>query len=586
VSSTSNSVVVRARDLAKVYRLYATPRHRLLDVLGLLPRRSAGVREHAALCDVTFDVRRGEKVAIIGRNGAGKSTLLRLVTHATAPTSGTLDVRGESQALLQIGTGFHPDLTGRENALAYLSHLGVTGADAPARMAEVTAFAELEEYIDQPLKTYSSGMAMRLMFAAATVIAPSLLVIDEVLGVGDAYFAKKSFDRIAELCSCDGTTLLLVTHDIYNAARLCDRMLWMDRGRIVLDERPDVVITAYEDSIRRQEERRLRLKALGSAGAAGKAAGRISVEIHAVGNRPLPAPLFLSRLALSLDDVVIDAAPVVERVDIIGSTGELLHEGAAWGDPASVDGRVARPFLNFGSVFHKVAATFAAHGLVDAPDVAVLFDAWTEKICAVDVVLSDGDRERPFGRFDIPARRWTSVEARPTAAVSGHRARGARTTFVGSGAVVLTGIRACDAAGRTSFIYEHGAPLALRVAYRVNDRSVTAPQMIVVFHRNGVEDACRIFRPRIDLEAAAGEVVVLVPRLALGAGQYTVSVAVAEAGYYDRAQTLFFSINPGMYDCWSRALELRVVSAAVVATGTIAVLEAEWSVSSVHAAAQ
>src|SRR5262249_4413128 len=165
----------------------------------------------------------------------------------------------------QIGTGCHPDLTGRDNVIAYLGHLGVVGAAAEARVPDVAAFAELEEYIDQPVKTYSSGMAMRLMFAAATVMAPSLLVIDEVLGVGDAYVAKKSFDRIRELCSGEGTTLLLVTHDIYNAARLCDRMLWMDQGSVVIDDRPDVVVTAYEDSIRRQEERRLRLKAMSAA---------------------------------------------------------------------------------------------------------------------------------------------------------------------------------------------------------------------------------------------------------------------------------------------------------------------------------
>src|SRR6188474_986438 len=190
LSSISNNVVVRATGLSKRYRLYDSPRHRVLDTLGLLRGSRAAVREHLALADVSFDVTRGQKVGIIGRNGAGKSTLLRLITGATSPSSGTLKVHGETQALLQLGTGFHPDLTGRENVMAYLGHIGLTGSQARARVADVVDFAELEEYIDQPVKTYSSGMAMRLMFSASTVIAPSLLVIDEVLGVGDAYFAK------------------------------------------------------------------------------------------------------------------------------------------------------------------------------------------------------------------------------------------------------------------------------------------------------------------------------------------------------------------------------------------------------------
>ena len=582
MSSTSNNVVIRARDLGKVYKLYATPKHRLLDVMGLLPRGSAGVREHAALRDVSFDINRGEKVGIIGRNGAGKSTLLRLIAHATTPSRGTLEVRGETQALLQIGTGFHPDLTGRENVLAYLGHLGVVGAAADARVGEVSAFAELEEYIDQPVKTYSSGMAMRLMFSASTVIAPNLLVIDEVLGVGDAYFAKKSFDRIRELCGGEGTTLLLVTHDIYNAARLCDRMLWMDQGAVVVDDRPDIVVTAYEYSIRRQEERRLRLKAMSSAGGASGApagAAKLLVEIHTADGRPLPSPLFIGRLALALDGTVIDIAPVTAGADSIGATGTLVADGSAWGDRVEQAGRPAREFRNFGSVFHKVAALFDITGVTDHTALSVLVDAWCAADCAIDVVVFDDGRERRLGRFEIPAGRWTTVEARAAESRSRGAAAIGRTMAVGSGAVVLTGVQTCDASGAPQFIYEHGAPFAVRVGYRVSDPAVVAPQMIVVFHRNGVEDICRLYCRALDVsDAAAGAVVVSLPRLTIGEGQYTVSVAVTEPGYYDRQQTVFFSINPGMYDCWIRALEFQVVGGGTIGSGTVVVLDAEWTV--------
>src|SRR6266536_6198862 len=227
--------IVEARNVRKVYRLYARPHYRFLDMFGLLRDRAGAYREHAALDGLTLSIGRGEKVAIIGRNGAGKSTFLRLVTGVIAPTSGELAVRGRIHALLQIGTGFHPDFTGRENALAYLAQLGVTGGDAAAKVAEIVDFAELEEYIDQPVKTYSTGMAARLMFATSTAITPHILVLDEVLGVGDAYFAQKSYERMRELCEAQGTTLLLVTHDVYSALKIASRIVWIDRGRILMD---------------------------------------------------------------------------------------------------------------------------------------------------------------------------------------------------------------------------------------------------------------------------------------------------------------------------------------------------------------
>ena len=209
-----NDVVVRARDLRKVYRLYRGPTYRFLDMFGLLGNRPGVYTEHAALDGVSLDIRRGEKVGFIGRNGAGKSTLLKLITRVIEPTSGTLDVQGHVHALLQIGTGFHPDFTGRDNVFAYLAELGVTGAEARAKFAAIVEFAELEEYINQPVKTYSAGMSVRLMFSTATAITPELLVLDEVLGVGDAYFAQKSYERIRELTDGAGSTLLLVTHDV------------------------------------------------------------------------------------------------------------------------------------------------------------------------------------------------------------------------------------------------------------------------------------------------------------------------------------------------------------------------------------
>src|SRR6185436_275913 len=142
------------------------------------------------------------------------------------------------------------------NVFAYLAQLGVGGKEAERRFEEIVEFAEIEEYINQPVKTYSSGMAVRLMFATSTAITPDVLVLDEILGVGDAYFAQKSFERMRALCEGEGTTLLLVTHDVYSALRIASRIIWIDRGRLLMDGDGPKVANAYEDSVRRQEEQR------------------------------------------------------------------------------------------------------------------------------------------------------------------------------------------------------------------------------------------------------------------------------------------------------------------------------------------
>src|SRR6476646_6560777 len=296
-------VAIRAASLTKVYRLYSRPSYRFLDMFGLLKAKPGAFTEHTALAGINLEIRRGEKVAIIGRNGAGKSTFLKLVTNVIQPTSGSLRVVGDVHALLQIGTGFHPDFTGRENVRAYLAQLGLSGAAAARRCEDAIAFAELEEYIDQPVKVYSTGMAMRLMFAASTAISPDLLVLDEVLGVGDAYFAQKSYERMRELCDRNGSTLLLVTHDIYSATRMCDRVIWLERGVVAMDGGAADVVKAYAESIRGQEEHRLRMKkqaqlAAAAADAKRDGAGPLLLEIQASSSRLQPCPVYFSGITL------------------------------------------------------------------------------------------------------------------------------------------------------------------------------------------------------------------------------------------------------------------------------------------------
>jgi len=206
---------------------------------------------------MSFEVGAGERVGLVGRNGAGKSTLLKLIAHLMQPTDGKVVVRGQVQALMELGTGFHPDFSGRENVLSSFAYQGVTGRQALKLLDDVLDFSELEDFIDNPVKTYSAGMYSRLAFAAATAIRPEILIIDEILGAGDAYFAGKSAKRMRSL-TAEGTTVLFVSHDMSSVQMICDRAVWIDRGRIVADGDTIQIGRSYAASIRKQEELRLR----------------------------------------------------------------------------------------------------------------------------------------------------------------------------------------------------------------------------------------------------------------------------------------------------------------------------------------
>lgn len=229
--SYENEFVIELRGVEKKYMVYKSPAHRLMDILFKTKKRG---REFVALSGATFSVNRGESIGIIGRNGAGKSTLLQLVCKTLEPTSGSVLTQGKIAALLELGSGFNFEFSGRENVYLAGAIAGMSKSWIGKKFDEIVAFAEIEKFIDQPVKTYSSGMMMRLAFAVATSIEPEILIIDEALSVGDGAFAKKSFDKIMELRE-RGATLLFCSHNLYQLKTLCDRAIWIKDGEIVFD---------------------------------------------------------------------------------------------------------------------------------------------------------------------------------------------------------------------------------------------------------------------------------------------------------------------------------------------------------------
>jgi lipopolysaccharide transport system ATP-binding protein len=251
---------IRLLSVSKSYTIYPNPGYRLLDFLGLKRWLKEGRHYRAfwALRDINLEIPVGGKVAFVGRNGAGKSTLLRLISGNTVSTSGIVEVNGHCEALLELGTAFNPEFSGRENIYTALAYQGIIGQAAREKFWEVVDFAELDEFIDQPVRTYSSGMYLRLAFSVATAVTPEILIIDEILAAGDAYFQSKCLARIEELTSGPKTTILFVSHNLDAAQRLCDTFVWIDRGRIMAVGPSMEVRLAYEHSIRRQRQIHLR----------------------------------------------------------------------------------------------------------------------------------------------------------------------------------------------------------------------------------------------------------------------------------------------------------------------------------------
>ncbi len=246
----SSKIAISLEHVSKVYRLYNRPVDRLFEAFH--PFRRQYHHPFTALDDINFNIQHGDFIGIIGRNGSGKSTLLQLVCGILKPTSGQLTVNGRIAALLELGAGFNPEFTGRENVYLNGSILGFTRQEIDDRFMEIENFADIGEFIDQPIKLYSSGMIVRLAFAVQAHVEPDILIVDEALSVGDAYFQAKCTKRMAQLIE-SGVTILYVTHDVTSVPQLCNRAIYLKNGKITKIGEPIDVVDAYLRDVRNEQ---------------------------------------------------------------------------------------------------------------------------------------------------------------------------------------------------------------------------------------------------------------------------------------------------------------------------------------------
>jgi ABC-type polysaccharide/polyol phosphate transport system ATPase subunit len=236
---------IRFEDVVQRFRVIKERHDTLREAFAKIRRRRTSYHEFEAVKHVSFQISKGEVVGIIGRNGSGKSTILKLIAGVYAPTSGQVEVHGSIAPLIELGAGFHHELTGRENILLNGLLLGLTKRQVQEREAKIVEFAELGEFIDTPIKQYSSGMYMRLAFSVATEVDPDVLIVDEILSVGDGGFREKCLDRIRQFRDT-GKTIVMVSHDMGTMSSFCSRLLLVHRGQLVAEGKPSDIVDRYE----------------------------------------------------------------------------------------------------------------------------------------------------------------------------------------------------------------------------------------------------------------------------------------------------------------------------------------------------
>ena len=241
--------ILEVKNIYKSYRTYSSEIWRIFSWFGI---KHKAIQENYTLKNISFSIKEGEAIGIIGQNGAGKSTLLKIITGTLQATKGEINTNGKISAILELGMGFHPDLSGRQNAYHSAGLMGYTSKQIDAVISDIEDFAEIGEYFDYPVRTYSSGMQMRVAFAVATAYRPNILIIDEALSVGDSYFQHKSFDKIKKFKE-QGTSLLFVSHDKASILALCDRAILIDKGELLREGNPEEITDYYNALIAQKE---------------------------------------------------------------------------------------------------------------------------------------------------------------------------------------------------------------------------------------------------------------------------------------------------------------------------------------------
>lgn len=579
--------VVRLRNVGKAYKIFGSKLDNFVDALSLnrlLPWYRSKPLEFWALRGIELELGRGRRIGIVGRNGAGKTTLLKLITGNLSPTTGSVQVKGRVQALIDAGTGFHPDFTGRENVRVSLTLQGFSPRQIEASTEEIADFTELGEFLDRPFKTYSSGMMARLVFATATAIKPEILIIDEILGAGDAYFLGKSNERMRQLVD-SGASVLLVSHSMEQITLICDQAIWLDRGRIVKSGPSLDVVTAYGQYIRVLEDRRL--KARNQKIASKRRLPNESMESYSdtVLLRfvvPMESRLELSNARLFRDDALEEECAVGDAQD-----GEPTHpafvvlDRGGWSGPkasnrtlyraldgASASGSAGELAFNLFTLYPGVRYSVELDYRLSGPES-------TLEVSHAGVVVNRFHLAKTNGEFQCarfalanagspmvggstePVRTTSILDMVETPADPlPQTERRAQTRWPGEGSLLIESVELLGEDGRDRAVYEWSSRMTMRVMVRaIRAGTYQVIPVAVLYRADGVKVFSNIGDAvRLDIQAHGTHRLDLeLGRLNLGDGHYAFAVAL-----YRNLESTGHSV---WYDLIDRDYRFEVVGA-------------------------
>ncbi len=589
----SDQFSIRLCGVGKMYKVYPSRLDNFLDALGLahfMPWRQIRASEFWALRDVDLKLATGSRLGIIGRNGAGKTTLLKLITGNLPVTEGQIQVNGQVQALLEAGAGFHPEFTGYENIRAALIYQGLTSQEIEAAIKDIEEFTELGQFLSQPFKTFSSGMQARLVFATATTLKPDILIIDEILGAGDAYFATKSAERMRKLVEESGASVLLVAHAMDQILRYCDECIWIERGRVVMRGPSLEVVKAYEEFIHKLEDRRLLAK-----NKKRHSAGYNAVQIDGYSDAMVLAFQIqgepgsrcdIAEITLLKDNQVEETLRVGDVQDASGShMAAISLNGSDWSEPyKSEDGFYRSLTIHSESINGTTGeAVFYVYTLFDhanyayrvryrCPSLAQLMltitrngkllhnqvelptgqSGWVEWLLSLEGLHSQPTLPKPNGalkNIETAAQTLSNMEANENSE-AGNRSI---TRWPGEGSLTIEDVYLLGADGYEQAVFPVGSQLNLNVTILAHrDGHFNLVPSVALYRLDGILISKFPGQQPVSLDLRSGETKDLyleLDSLNLGDGYYVFSVALFEECIDARYR----------YDLLDRSYEFQVV---------------------------
>jgi len=580
----SDDLAVRLRKISKMYKVFADRRARLLDAVGLGRFAREPAREFWSLRDIDLSVPRGARIGIIGRNGAGKSSLLKLISGSIAPTEGEISVRGQVQALFDAGTGFHPEFTGYENIRASLTYQGLDSPRIEAAVEDIAEFTELGKFLNQAIKTYSSGMMARLAFATATSVSPDILIVDEILGAGDAYFASKSTERMRRLVEDSGATVLLVSHSVEQILLYCDDCIWLERGRVVRQGRALEVVNAYQSFIQDLEERRLRAKnrrRLSTRTEVADFETNDCFEIQLQWRGEPGSSCAISELRLVKDGVTVEELKVGDVQDSsIEHSAAIVLAGSNWSEPRKSGGVFFRTLDADAQAAALGRVTFRMTGTAEEGDYALAIKYRAQRRgtlvlkAALNAASLVSQAEAP--EWGDEWAEWSQPLGHLGDATGQFAPRSSpepKETFrwASEGSLTIAQIKLMGRDETSRALFHPGDSLRLSFDVRANrDGDFQLVSGASLYRMDGIF-LCNLISEPMPMTLKVGEsrrLTVEIPSLPMGDGSYVFSLSI-----FEKAVT-----GESRYDLVSRCIEFKVTGNDQLHAGVVFHQPANWSV--------